>query len=121
LACERFDSLFVRKETDVKFGRRGQRRALLPRFATTKIRSLATIKPSTTTHGPRRTAAITVGAILIPPPTGRSVPARRPGAATVTTALGSLVTALVFGVLGRGRLLSPGGQKEFFEIKIAIR
>jgi hypothetical protein len=57
------------------------------------------------------------------PRSRRTVTARRSGATAiaVAAAVGSLGFALIMGVFGGGRLLRPSGQKEFVQIKFAIR
>ena len=66
-------------------------------------------------------AAFPARAVLVPALEGRTFAAGRPRAAPFIASLDSLLFAFVVCVLGRRRLLCPGGQEELFQIKLVIR
>jgi hypothetical protein len=132
LASQRFDALFLRDEVDVNLG---WGRSRLPAFArlalfawvaAAETRSAAArslTERSRAAFASRRAAAFPVRAVPIPAVTGRAVASGRTGAAAVpaASAVKPVLASLVVGVLGRGRLLRPSGEKELLQIQFVIR
>jgi hypothetical protein len=113
LARQRFHAPFIRQQTDVDFRQRRRRGPPLALFPA-HFRSSRAIAPgAVATVLPGRTPALPAGAVVSA--AGWSLAPGRARAAPVVPAFLPLHRAFVFGVLGgRGYLLRPSGQKEFF-------
>ena len=96
--------------------------ALLSRLGVADRAAAAGTRPVPAALVPGRpAAAFPARAVFLPALGGRTLAAGRPGAAPFTAPLDSLFFPLVVGVLGRRRLLCPGGQEELFQIEFVIR
>jgi hypothetical protein len=122
LARQRFDTLLLRSQAQIDLRQRRRRWTAFTGFAPAKVRSRAAEWPTTLALRPRgaarrsgRTATLAARAAVIPALSRRAFAARRagPAAVAIASSVGAFAFALVVGVFGGGRLLRPGGLKEF--------
>jgi hypothetical protein len=130
LPGEGFDAFVLRAQAEFNFRQRSRRLAMLALLPTAKVTPVLAGRLAGAALGPWRAAcrvrgpaAFAARAAVVAPRSGRTFAARRARttAITVAAAFGALSFALVVGVFGGGRLLRPGGQKEFVQIEFAIR
>src|ERR1019366_6130900 len=116
-----FHALVFRAQAQVNFRQRQRRRGPGAGGVPAKIPPLPPHGPATIAFGswraasrPGRAATITARAVIVPSRSGRTIATGRAGttAIAVAAAVKSLGFAFVFGILGGGRLLRPGGQEE---------
>jgi len=120
-----FDAFVFGAQAEVDFRQWRRQWAALLRLTPAKFRSRAAEWPAAVAFGAGRTAlgsgrttAVALWAIAVPSRARGGIAPGRAWATTIAIAapVRALGLALVFGVLGGGRLLRPSGQKEFVQV-----